>query len=120
MTELTVIRRSPDPEHSRQRQVTRRPLAERVRGLGRARIGQLPSDIIRRDEELGLDMDRVTADLESAEVTQRVQDDMLDAEAMEVTAVPTFFLNGRRHTGPYDAQTLIRELERTALEPEPA
>jgi len=81
---------------------------------------QLPSDIIRRAEELGLDVDRFTADLESAEVTQRVQDDMLDAEAMEVTAVPTFFLNGRRHIGPYDAQSLIRALERTAPEPEPA
>ncbi|MBX0300385.1 Na+/H+ antiporter NhaA [Cryobacterium sp. 1639] len=81
---------------------------------------QLPSDIIRRAEELGLDVDRFTADLESAEVTQRVQDDMLDAEAMEVTAVPTFFLNGRRHIGPYDAQSLIRALERTAPEPGPA
>ena len=81
---------------------------------------QLPSDIIRRAEELGLDVDRFTADLESAEVTQRVRDDMLDAEAMEVTAVPTFFLNGRRHTGPFDAQSLIRALERTASSPEPA
>ena len=42
-------------------------------------------------------------------------DDMLDAEAMDITSVPTFFVNGRRHVGPFDAQTLIRAL----LETEP-
>jgi predicted DsbA family dithiol-disulfide isomerase len=36
---------------------------------------------------------------------------MLDAEAMDITAVPTFYINGRRHVGPYDAQSLIRALE---------
>ena len=72
---------------------------------------QLPSDILRRAQELGLDLERFTADLESAEVTARVRDDMLDAEAMDVTAVPTFFINGHRHTGPFDAQSLIRALE---------
>lgn len=75
---------------------------------------QLPSDIVRRAGELGLDVARFEADLTSAKVTARVRDDMLDAEAMEITAVPTLFINGRRHHGPYDAQTLIRELEATA------
>jgi len=28
--------------------------------------------------------------------------------------VPTFFVNGSRHVGPYEAQTLVRALERTA------
>ncbi|MGY4856415.1 Na+/H+ antiporter NhaA [Cryobacterium sp. AP23] len=72
---------------------------------------QLPSDILRRAGELGLDVERFTADLESAEVAARVRDDMLDAEAMDITAVPTFFVNGRRHIGPFDAQSLIRALE---------
>ena len=75
---------------------------------------QLPSDIIRRAQELGLDVERFEADLKSAEVTARVRDDMLDAEAMDITAVPTFFINGHRHTGPYDAQSLIRTLAETA------
>lgn len=80
---------------------------------------QLPSDILRRAEELGLDLDRFEADLASPEVTARVRDDMLDAEAMDITAVPTFFINGRRHIGPYDAQTLIRVLQETAPAPAP-
>jgi protein-disulfide isomerase len=75
---------------------------------------QLPSHIIRRAQELGLDVERFEADLTSAAVAARVRDDMLDAEAMDITAVPTFFVNGRRHTGPYDAQSLIRALEETA------
>jgi protein-disulfide isomerase len=72
---------------------------------------QLPSDILRRAQDLDLDLDRFETDLSSPEVAARVRDDMLDAEAMEVTAVPTFFLNGQRHTGPYDAQSLIRALQ---------
>ena len=75
---------------------------------------QLPSDIIRRAQKLGLDVDRFEQDLTSAGVAARVRDDMLDAEAMDITAVPTFFVNGRRHTGPYDAQSLIRALEESA------
>ena len=75
---------------------------------------QLPSDIVRRARELGLDVERFEADLRSAEVAARVRDDMLDAEAMDISAVPTFFINGRRHSGPYDAQSLIRALQASA------
>ncbi len=52
----------------------------------------------------------------SPEAAGRVRDDILDAEAMEITAVPTFFVNGRRHTGPYDAQSLIRTLVSSAAQ----
>ncbi|HWI30104.1 MAG TPA: Na+/H+ antiporter NhaA [Microbacterium sp.] len=71
---------------------------------------QRPSDIVRVARELGLDVERFERDLTSPEVTGRVRDDMLDAEAMGITSVPTLFINGRRHTGPYDAQSLIRAL----------
>lgn len=74
---------------------------------------QRPSDILRIAENLGLDVERFEADLTSPKVTGRVRDDMLDAEAMGITAVPTLFINGRRHVGPYDAQSLIRALAAT-------
>ncbi|MDL5351001.1 Na+/H+ antiporter NhaA [Microbacterium sp. zg-YB36] len=77
---------------------------------------QRPADIIRLAERTGLDVPRFERDLESAVVAARVQDDMLDAEAMNITSVPTLFVNGRRHTGPYDAQSLIRALEQTDAE----
>lgn len=89
-------------------------LPEFARSLFADQEHQLPSDIIRRARDLGLDVDRFEEDLSSPKVTGRVRDDMLDAEAMDITSVPTFFINGVRHVGPYDARTLIRALEETA------
>ena len=80
------------------------------RGLFADQENQRPSDIVRLARELGLDVGRFEKDLTSAEVTARVRDDMLDAEAMGITAVPTLFINGRRHVGPYDSQSLLRAL----------
>jgi predicted DsbA family dithiol-disulfide isomerase len=74
-------------------------------------------DILRRAAELGLDVERFESDLNSPEVAARVRNDMLDAEEMEINAVPTFFINGVRHTGPYDAQSLIQAMLRTEQEP---
>lgn len=77
-------------------------------------VRQLPADIIRRAESLGLDVGQFEGDLRSPEAAARVRDDMLDAEAMDVTGVPTFFINGKRLVGPYDARSLIRALEETS------
>ncbi|UOE43197.1 Na+/H+ antiporter NhaA [Agromyces larvae] len=73
----------------------------------------LPGDILRRAAELGLDVDRFESDLTSAQVAARVRDDVLDAEAMDITSTPTLFVNGRRHRGPFDARSLIRALQET-------
>jgi len=87
------------------------------RGLFADQDNQLPSDIVRLAAKLGLDVPRFERDLTAPEVASRVRDDMLDAEAMGITSVPTFFVNGRRHTGPYDAQSLIRALQTDAAAP---
>lgn len=81
------------------------------RGLFADQDNQRPTDIVRLAQTLGLDVARFERDLVSPEVASRVRDDMFDAEAMGITSVPTFFVNGRRHTGPYDAQSLIRALQ---------
>lgn len=62
-------------------------------------------------------MEQFERDLGSAEVAARVRDDMLDAEAMDITAVPTFYINGRRHVGPYDARSLIAALQDPTPDP---
>ncbi len=62
---------------------------------------------------VGLDVLRFDEDRRSASVIARVQDDITDADAMDIQETPTFFVNGRRHVGPWDAGTLVREL-RTA------
>lgn len=81
------------------------------RGLFSDQENQRPSDLLRLAARLGLDVDKFERDLTSARVTGRVQEDILDAEAMNITSVPTLFVNGRRHVGPYDANSLIRALE---------
>jgi len=60
---------------------------------------------------LGLDVDRFAADLDSPEVGARIRADVAGAEASGARGTPTFFMAERRHTGPWDAQTLIAELE---------
>lgn len=87
---------------------------EMERSLFADQENQRPSDILRRAGELGLDVEWFEKDLTSPDVAARVRDDMLDAEAMDITVVPTLFVNGQRHTGPYDAQALIRALGQTA------
>lgn len=81
------------------------------RGLFADQDNQLPSDIVRLAARLGLDVPRFERDITAPDVASRVRDDMFDAEAMNIHSVPTFFVNGRRHTGPYDAQSLIRALQ---------
>jgi protein-disulfide isomerase len=61
--------------------------------------------------DLGLDMDRFASDLRSPRVIRRVEDDVLDAELMDLHSTPTFFIGDRRHKGPWDSVTLIRALE---------
>lgn len=68
-------------------------------------------DLFEHARELGLDMDRFAQDLRSPAVVRRVEDDLLDAEMMDLHSTPTFFIGDKRHKGPYDSATLIRALE---------
>ncbi|WP_205107122.1 Na+/H+ antiporter NhaA [Subtercola frigoramans] len=68
-------------------------------------------DLLAYAATLGLDLNRFEEDMRSADVVNRVRDDAIDAELMDVHSTPTFFICGKRHFGPYDAATLIRELE---------
>ena len=52
-----------------------------------------------------------------SKVLHRVQDDAQDAEVMDLNSTPTFFVNGKRHKGPWDAASLIRALEAGRLTP---
>ncbi|CAM5447321.1 Na+/H+ antiporter NhaA [Streptomyces pilosus] len=61
--------------------------------------------------ELGLDVEKFLRDLDAEETAERVRADAASAEASGVRGAPTFFIGNRRHTGPYDAETLARELE---------
>ncbi|HZA09521.1 Na+/H+ antiporter NhaA [Mycobacterium sp.] len=68
-------------------------------------------DIYRYANNLGLDLEKFNDDIHSSAVRHRVEDDALDAEVMDLSSTPTFFVGGKRHKGPFDAATLIRALE---------
>jgi protein-disulfide isomerase len=46
-------------------------------------------------EGLGLDMDQLRSDMNAADVTARVRQDLEDAQTMQVTATPEYFVNGK-------------------------
>ena len=67
-----------------------------------------PADLIAYAEQLGLDVDRFADDLRSDAGASRVAEDVDSADLSGVTGTPTFFVNGRRHYGAYDIETLSR------------
>jgi Na+/H+ antiporter NhaA len=71
------------------------------------------SDMYRYAVAIGCDIERFDQDVRvhSSKVLHRVQDDAQDAELMDLNATPTFFVNGKRHKGPWDSASLIRALE---------
>jgi Na+/H+ antiporter NhaA len=57
-------------------------------------------------EQLGLDVERFIADVQSQAGAARIAEDIDSADLSGVSGTPTFFVNGRRHYGAYDIDTL--------------
>ena len=66
----------------------------------------LTRDLVGYAEQLGLDVARFTKDLRQHDGAARVAQDVDSADLGGVSGTPTFFINGRRHHGAYDIQTL--------------
>lgn len=60
--------------------------------------------------ELSLDAERMAAELEAGTWRERVARDVSSAGESGATGTPTFFLNGVRHYGAYDASSLVEAL----------
>jgi Na+/H+ antiporter NhaA len=76
-------------------------------------------------ERLGLDVDRFTEELRDRAYAPRVAEDVATADASGVLGTPTFFVNGRRHRGAYDVESLTEAVRRarwrvTLTAPQPA
>jgi Na+/H+ antiporter NhaA len=63
-------------------------------------------DMVRYAGELGLDSARFADDLHRHEGAGRVAEDVDSADLSGVSGTPTFFINGRRHHGAYDLNSL--------------
>jgi Na+/H+ antiporter NhaA/protein-disulfide isomerase len=64
------------------------------------------ADLLGYAEQLGLDLDRFEEDVRKRTGAVRVEEDVDSADASGVAGTPTFFVNGRRHYGAYDIETL--------------
>jgi Na+/H+ antiporter NhaA len=63
-------------------------------------------DLIAYAGQLGLDTEKFAADLRKHVGASRVAEDTDSADLASVSGTPTFFINGRRHYGAYDIETL--------------
>jgi Na+/H+ antiporter NhaA len=67
-------------------------------------------DLVRYAQELGLDVDLFREHLRKRKGAGRIAEDVESADMSNVSGTPSFFINGRRHYGAYDVDTLSAEV----------
>jgi protein-disulfide isomerase len=70
-----------------------------------------PRDLIGYAGSLGLDTERFAADLRKHVGAAHVSEDVDSADLSSVSGTPTFFVNGKRHYGAYDIETLSKAVK---------
>jgi Na+/H+ antiporter NhaA/predicted DsbA family dithiol-disulfide isomerase len=68
------------------------------------------STLYRHAAALELDYEQFEDDLTRRRHRARIAEDVASADMSGVSGTPTFFVNGRRHQGVYDVDTLTREV----------
>jgi len=68
-------------------------------------------DLVAHANHLGLDVEQFREHLRKRKGAGRIAEDVESADASGVSGTPTFFINGRRHYGAYDVETLSREVK---------
>ncbi len=73
-----------------------------------------PLDLYRHASDLGLDLEAFSDDMRRRHHAGHVAHDVQSADASGVSGTPTFFINGRRHRGVYDIDTLTAAVKAAA------
>jgi len=68
------------------------------------------ADLLRYAQALELDLTRFVSELADRTWETRVREDFMSGVRSGVNGTPTFFVNGVRHDGPWDADSLIEAL----------
>ena len=68
-------------------------------------------DLVGHAASLGLDTERFIADVRKHTGAARVSQDIDSADLSGVSGTPTFFVNGRRHYGAYDIESLSKAVK---------
>lgn len=71
--------------------------------------------IVELARELGLDVDRLVNDVNDQKYLPRIRADLNDGLRDGVNGTPSFFINGRRHNGGFDARSLVAAIEAAGL-----
>jgi len=74
-------------------------------------------DLLEYAAALGLDTSAVLAEIEAGAYAGRLREDFMSGVRSGVNGTPTFFINGLRYEGSFDAESLMGALVETA-EPE--
>lgn len=74
-----------------------------------------PTALLACAKKLELDVERFESELARGAHKARVSADVESADASGVSGTPTFFVNGRRHHGAYDLESLTRAVKAAAL-----
>lgn len=69
-----------------------------------------PTDLIEYAAQIGLDIERFTRDLGTGVHARPVREDVVSAQASGADGTPTFYVNGTRQLGRYDAVALAQAL----------
>ena len=75
-------------------------------------------DLLEYAAEIGLDVPRFLRDIDSPEVAAKVRADFLSGARSGVNGTPTFFVNGERYDGSWEADVFLARL-RALLEAPP-
>ncbi|RXR25070.1 hypothetical protein EQW78_06330 [Oerskovia turbata] len=81
-------------------------------GEKRSAAGLSEESLIALAGELGLDVDRFTTDLRSAEVAARVQTDLDEASSIGVYSTPAFLMSGEPLVGAMPTETFVEAFDR--------
>jgi protein-disulfide isomerase len=71
-------------------------------------------DLVGYAEQLGLDVDRFDRELSEHAHAARVHEDFMSGVRSGVNGTPGLYINGARHDGSYDVDTLLAALESAA------
>ena len=64
---------------------------------------------------LGLATDRFVEDLTGHANHEKIREDFMSGVRSGVNGTPTFYINGLRHDGTYDYDSLVTAIERTLV-----
>ncbi|HEV7842847.1 MAG TPA: thioredoxin domain-containing protein [Pyrinomonadaceae bacterium] len=73
--------------------------------------------LIRFAEQLELDTVRFARELAEGRYRERIREDFMSGVRSGVNGTPTFFINGVRHDGTWDIESLLAGIERASLLP---